>query len=298
MQILLASVHDYICWRNKMARLLISTIAFVVLCFNITYAQIIKNGSFESATRDPGNGWIGVGPGNPVITDWTVTSGSIDYVGGLWVASDGKRSVDLNSSIPGAISQSFKTSKDSVYQLQFDMAGNPDGGRSLKRLRVTVADSSREFTFTPVRRDSMGWKVMAFKFTAIDSLTTLTFTSLTSGAYGPVIDKVRVDFLTYVEETANVPRLSFTLEQNYPNPFNPETTILYELPHAGQVEIAIFNLLGERVRLLVNQRQAAGQYRILWDGRNENGKSMPSGVYLYRLRAGEFVQTRKMILMQ
>jgi hypothetical protein len=92
--------------------------------------------------------------------------------------------------------------------------------------------------------------------------------------------------------------LSFTLGQNYPNPFNPSTTILYELPRDGQVEVAIFNLLGEQIRTLTNQRQAAGQYRILWDGRNENGKSVPSGVYLYRLRAGEFVQTRKMILMQ
>ncbi len=88
------------------------------------------------------------------------------------------------------------------------------------------------------------------------------------------------------------------LHQNYPNPFNPSTTITYELPRTSQVKVAIFNLLGERIRTLVNQRQTAGQHRLHWDGRNEFGMSVPSGVYLYRLRASEFVQTRKMILMQ
>ncbi|MCL4706789.1 T9SS type A sorting domain-containing protein [bacterium] len=104
--------------------------------------------------------------------------------------------------------------------------------------------------------------------------------------------------MTAVTETLKKTPMTFGLSQNYPNPFNPETVILYELPQMSQVEVVIFNLLGERIRTLVNQRQMAGQHRLHWDGRNEFGMPVPSGVYLYRLRAGEFVQTRKMVLMQ
>lgn len=127
------------------------------------------------------------------------------------------------------------------------------------------------------------------------------FSSNTSSeARGWYIDDIRFDGLVSVKDRASEPNLikSLTLHQNFPNPFNPETVILYELPQTSQVEVVIFNLLGERIRTLVNQRQTAGQHRLHWDGRNEFGMPVPSGVYLYRLRAGEFVQTRKMILMQ
>lgn len=117
---------------------------------------------------------------------------------------------------------------------------------------------------------------------------------------GWYIDDIRFNGVVSVHErkTKNHSATSFILHQNYPNPFNPETVILYELPQMSQVEVAIFNLLGERIRTLANQRQIAGQHRLHWDGRNEFGMSVPSGVYLYRLRAGDFVQTRKMVLMQ
>jgi hypothetical protein len=85
----------------------------------------------------------------------------------------------------------------------------------------------------------------------------------------------------------------FSLEQNYPNPFNPSTTISYQLPMTSNVELSIYNLLGQKVALLVSQRQAAGTYRIDW-----NAGDLPSGVYLYRLQAGSFSQMRKMALIK
>ncbi len=117
---------------------------------------------------------------------------------------------------------------------------------------------------------------------------------------GWYIDDVAIELVTGVNDhnfTHNEIKF-FSLHQNHPNPFNPETAILYELPRTSQVEVTVFNLLGEKIRTLVNESQTSGQHRIQWDGRDENRKSMPSGVYLYRLRAGEFAQTRKMILMQ
>ena len=97
-------------------------------------------------------------------------------------------------------------------------------------------------------------------------------------------------------EGATIQTLQFGLEQNHPNPFNPATTIQYTLSEATQVRLTIYNVLGQSVRELVNNGQGAGVYRVTWDGRNNLGKAVTSGVYLYRLEAGANRSVRKMIL--
>jgi len=92
--------------------------------------------------------------------------------------------------------------------------------------------------------------------------------------------------------------LSFFLSQNYPNPFNPNTTISYGLPNDSDVKIEIFNLLGQRVTTLVNERQKAGFKQIVWDGRDNIGRIVSSGVYFYRIDAGNFGQSKKMLLLK
>jgi len=92
--------------------------------------------------------------------------------------------------------------------------------------------------------------------------------------------------------------ISFELSQNRPNPFNPATTIEYSLPERSQVTIEIFNVLGQRVRRLVNESKPAGTYRIEWDGDDDAGESVSTGVYLYRFQAGDVVQTKKMLLLK
>ena len=87
----------------------------------------------------------------------------------------------------------------------------------------------------------------------------------------------------------------FYLTQNHPNPFNPSTAIQYGLPEAAHVRVEVYNLRGELVRVLQNSGQSAGAYELIWDGRNSNGQIVPSGVYLYRLSAGHFIETRKML---
>ena len=85
----------------------------------------------------------------------------------------------------------------------------------------------------------------------------------------------------------------FLLLQNYPNPFNPSTTIEFDLPKNSEVTLNVFNILGQEVTTLVTQRLSAGSYSYDWDASNP-----ASGVYLYRLQAGDYVETRKMILMR
>jgi len=91
---------------------------------------------------------------------------------------------------------------------------------------------------------------------------------------------------------------TFVLEQNYPNPFNPETAISYQLAAASDVEQAIFDLTGRRVRTLVRGQQNAGAHTVSWDGRDERGQAVASGVYFYRLVADGHVQVRRMVLLR
>ena len=90
----------------------------------------------------------------------------------------------------------------------------------------------------------------------------------------------------------------YYLDQNYPNPFNPATTLTYGLAADSDVKITIYNILGERLRMLVDDKQPAGNYAISWDGLDDRGFPVPSGSYLYRIKAGSFKKMRKMVLIR
>jgi hypothetical protein len=97
--------------------------------------------------------------------------------------------------------------------------------------------------------------------------------------------------------TVDVPK-DFMLLQNYPNPFNPVTTIRFQLPKATDAKVAIFNIQGQLVKTMVDGHKDAGYYEMRWHGQNEYGVSVSSGVYYYRIRAGDFEATKKMLLIR
>jgi len=99
------------------------------------------------------------------------------------------------------------------------------------------------------------------------------------------------------ESALNVPH-TFSLSQNRPNPFNPTTVIDYSLARKSQVDISVFNILGQEVAVLVSAELDAGPHQVVWDGRDANGQQVSSGVYFYKMVTDEFVQTRKMALMR
>jgi len=112
-----------------------------------------------------------------------------------------------------------------------------------------------------------------------------------NGVFAAAIDPAVVSITEDIVEPQ-----TFILSQNYPNPFNPTTTISYTLPKTADVTLTIYNVVGQKVRTLINdKKQTAGVYTIQWNGENDYGKSVASGVYVYRLQASDFIQSRKMI---
>jgi len=94
-----------------------------------------------------------------------------------------------------------------------------------------------------------------------------------------------------------VPR-TYSLSQNFPNPFNPLTQIRYALPKPSRVSLLVYNILGEEIAALIDAQQEPGYYRIVWDGRDELGRGVCSGIYFYRLRAGDFISVKRMVLIR
>lgn len=100
-----------------------------------------------------------------------------------------------------------------------------------------------------------------------------------------------------INTSVDLPR-SFSLEQNYPNPFNPQTEIRFQIPEASHVVVRIFNVIGEEIRTLVNSPYEAGYHGVRWNGKDNRGNDVASGVYLYQIHAGEFSQVLKMSLLR
>lgn len=105
--------------------------------------------------------------------------------------------------------------------------------------------------------------------------------------------------VTDVEEGLQVllPR-DFSLSQNYPNPFNPQTVIEYALPHDSRVQIAVYNVLGRKVKVLKDQWEEAGYRSVVWDGKDQKGEEVGTGIYFYKIQADSFVKTKKMVLLK
>ncbi len=113
-------------------------------------------------------------------------------------------------------------------------------------------------------------------------------------------DNSKIDKLTIQVIYGNAPQLptEYSLSQNYPNPFNPTTEIQFTVPNSGNVQIVIYNMLGQEVRTLFTGHVQRGTYRLQWDGQSNSGIQMSSGNYIYRMTSGDFVQSKKMMLIK
>jgi hypothetical protein len=149
------------------------------------------------------------------------------------------------------------------------------------------------------RGASAEWQVLGFVRGAGTTAEAQSYTFLDKSASGKVQYRLKqIDFdgqfeySNVIEVDAGLPKV-FALEQNYPNPFNPSTTIRYQLPVASEVKLEVYDVLGKKIATLVNERQSAGSYQVVW-----NASGLSSGTYFYRLQAGTFVETKKMIMVK
>lgn len=169
----------------------------LVCCVCGESAQSLLNGDFDSGT-DPNTGAgqnLGLtAPDSTTIFGWTVSSGTIDYIGSRWAAGDGVRSIDLSGTSAGSVFQTIGGFVPGLaYQLSFLMAANPEGGSPTKSMQVDIAGQSQIFSFTGQGTSTdLGWTRRTLDFTASAPVETLRFTSQEDNASGPALDGVRI----------------------------------------------------------------------------------------------------------
>jgi hypothetical protein len=113
----------------------------------------------------------------------------------------------------------------------------------------------------------------------------------------PIIVSTNINSVGILSEKQQVPAI-YKLENNYPNPFNPFTTIEYSVQKTGNVKILIYNTMGQLVRTLLNEQKSIGEHSIIWDGCNDQGRSVATGIYYYQIQAKDFISTKKMLLLK
>jgi hypothetical protein len=141
-----------------------------------------------------------------------------------------------------------------------------------------------------------------YDFTRVASQTTYHWRASASNGLGTSDWSAARSFTTgmisAVEQSPSPAPREFVLRQNYPNPMNPDTQILFELPAAAQVSLKIYDLLDREIRTLTDAPYQAGPHVLRWEGKDNRGSPVPSGIYIYRLQAGDFTQARRVILLR
>jgi len=181
---------------------------------------------------------------------------------------------------------------DSVYRCEVDLWSTAIIFNKGHRIRVAIS-SSNSPRFDP--NPNTGRPLRADSVTVVAANTLYLDAKYPSHIVLPVTSvKTSVSFADQLEAT---PR-GFVLGQNYPNPVSVETQIFYSLHRTTTIRITLFNMLGQEMRTLVDGLMPAGAHTVKWDGRNQNGQRVAKGIYFYRLEAGEFVATQKLIVLQ
>jgi hypothetical protein len=141
--------------------------------------------------------------------------------------------------------------------------------------------------------------ILDITFRQLHQSTEVTEVSVEELILADLTGRAVLPIMTGVEAAvgASIPT-AYALAQNYPNPFNARTVIRYELPETGHVIVEIRSLSGQMIRRVVDAPHPAGRYTVVWDGLDRDGRPVGSGLYLYRLQAGRFVDVKKMLLMK
>ena len=231
-------------------------------------------GAKEQNNVNNGNSFGAAGGDTPITAEFTQVPSS----------HDGSTAFQVQISFSEEVSMSYATMRDEVLDVS--------GGSVTKARRVAPPSN-------------IGWEITVVPSSNADVTISLSATTdcNATGAVCTSDDRALSNSLSQIvtgpgPSKAVAAPLRLELDANYPNPFNTETQIAYTLPAAGQVELAIYNVLGQRQRTLVQAVQSAGRYQIAWDGRNDMGAPIASGVYLYRLTSEQGFLVRQLLLLK
>jgi ligand-binding sensor domain-containing protein len=251
-----------------------------------------SNNAYYNATQlQPQNGyWLAISEAHTKnITGTPITTFTAHYTPGwhlIGSVADWINFTNPNDTPDGSIIATFnwEAATQSYHPATILEPGQAYWIAIAQECDLTIGGNSSS-SVTKVTK-AMSWQAFAAKFGATPPLPPSQFT----------------------EETLSQVPMEFSLSQNYPNPFwssatsrfagNPETVIEYHLPKAGRVSLKIYDLVGREVRTLVDAEKPAGYHRVRWDGKDNAGQKLNSGVYLYRIQVGTFVQTRKVVLVK
>lgn len=257
-------------------------------------ANLVGNGSLETAPP-PGDTPMMLGIGSTALAPWSVTAGNVEAVGNVvWLAEQGNCSVALNGSTAGTIAQKFATFPGTAYSVSFWLTGDPHTLTPIKHLQVRAAGQSKDFQIdtTPAWEWSMGWTLETWTFTANSGATTLEFASLDANSdTGPAIDSVQVVPTGPLD--AGTSSLSLALARAVPNPASAAARIAWNLPVAGHVRLAAYDVRGREAFVLEDGTFDAGAHGSSWDVRG-----VAPGVYVMRLAALGEVRTQRMAVVR
>ncbi|MFC1547061.1 T9SS type A sorting domain-containing protein [Candidatus Neomarinimicrobiota bacterium] len=194
----------------------------------------------------------------------------------------------------------FQVLVDSVhtepYEFEYPLVVGMIFKRGLLR-HHNIDPSTLGLYFAAVEGDSVVFDPEGISYTTVDSCANRIYSSVAHFSSLAIKGEVDSEILS-AESGGKALPTGYYLEQNFPNPFNPVTTLRYSLPEAAQVQLIVYDLLGREIMRLVDQQQRAGAWQVTWNGRDGLGQLVSAGIYLYRMTAGDFVQTRKMVLLK
>jgi hypothetical protein len=189
---------------------------------------------------------------------------------------------------------------DGSYSLKFDIPeGTHDGFVGTRRYAlndVIPGDNLRISDWTQFYTDVIVPDPPSGEETKAISVRLHPLGRFSGTVYMDVLEVKKTD-VTGVENAEFLPA-KYNLFQNYPNPFNPTTTISYSIPNVSYVTLKIYNILGREVRTLINSEQNIGIHNVQWNGDNNYGSKVSSGIYLYKIEAGNFTMTKKLVLLK
>jgi photosystem II stability/assembly factor-like uncharacterized protein len=230
-------------------------------------------------------------------------SDAYNFIGFRADAADGDDRTDIPEPVPpGDYVQLSCVENGRAYACNF----KPLAGEGQQWLLQVSSSLPRQHVRVTLHEE--GERPAGFKLFVLDEdervavpLTGMTFSIQLNDARSPRTLRLIIgtdEFAERVRNGVSLTPLEYALEQNYPNPFNPTTTIRYSLKQQSSVQVELFNVLGQRIRTLVRDQQPAGVYRVTWDGTDDAGVQVSSGMYIVRLRAGEFTASKKVMLLR